>query len=176
MGYSGGTLDNPTYQRIGDHSEAIQIEFNPNRISFRQLVNIFWRNHDPTRKAWRRQYLSVAFYHDENQKQIIEETMAAEEEKRRKTIKTEIQPMVKFYRAEDYHQKYYLRQNRQLVGEYKAIYPDSHPFTDSTATARVNGYLGGNGSAEQLAADLPSLGLSQIGQMRLKEQVEFRLN
>ena len=176
VGYSGGTLDQPTYQKIGDHSETIQIEFDPSRVSFRQLVNIFWRNHDPTRKAWRRQYMSVAFYHDEAQKRIIEETKAQEEDRRKKAIKTEIRPAVKFFRAEDYHQKYYLRQNRLLAGEYRAIYPDGRLFTDSTAVARVNGYLGGNGTPDQLATELPLLGLSHIGQGRLKEQIDYRRN
>ena len=82
----------------------------------------------------------------------------------------------KFFRAEDCHQKYSLRQQRQLAEEFKTIYPQSQQFTDSTATARVNGYLGGNGTMEQLTTELPQLGLSKIGQTRLKEQIGYRLN
>ena len=176
MGYSGGTLDQPTYQKIGDHSESIQIDYDPDRINYRQLLKAFWRDHDPTHKAWRRQYMSVAFYHNEEQHRAITETMAAEEKRRGQVIVTEVRPAVEFFRAEDYHQKYYLRQQRQLAEEFMNIYPRSIKFTDSTATARVNGYLGGNATLEQLKLELPLLGLSQIGQIRLGEQVGYRLN
>ena len=87
-----------------------------------------------------------------------------------------MRPAGKFFRAEDYHQKYYLRQQRQLAEEFMNIYPQPINFTDSTATARVNGYLGGNATLEQLKLELPLLGLSQIGQTRLREQVGYRLN
>ena len=120
--------------------------------------------------------MSVAFYHDQDQHEAILETQAEEEARRRETTITEIRPAVQFYRAEDYHQKYYLRQQRQLAEEFMIIYPQSRKFTDSTATARVNGYLGGNGTPEQLKLELAQLGLSQIGQIRLKEQVGYRLN
>jgi methionine-S-sulfoxide reductase len=176
VGYSGGTLDGPTYRRIGDHSESIQIEYDPGRIAYRQLLKSFWRDHDPTRSAWRRQYMSVAFYHDEDQHRIIMETKVEEEARRNKAIVTEIRPAGIFFRAEDYHQKYYLRQQRQLAGEFISIYPRPKDFTDSTATARVNGYLGGNGTLDQLSSELPQLGLSKIGQERLKEQIGYRLN
>ena len=176
MGYSGGTLDRPTYQKIGDHSESIQIDYDPGRIPYRQLLKAFWRDHDPTRSAWRRQYMSVAFYHDEGQHQAIMETRAEEEARRGATIATEIRPAGEFFRAEDYHQKYYLRRQRQLAEEFNIIYPESRRFTDSTATARVNGYLGGNGTLEQLMDELPQLGLSKTGQERLKAQLDDRLN
>lgn len=120
--------------------------------------------------------MSVAFYHDEDQKRMIDETKAEQEARRKRDIATEIRPAVKFYRAEDYHQKYYLRQQRLLADEYKTIYPEPGLFTDSTATARINGYLGGHSSPEQLQALLPQLGLSQNGQTRLMEQYDYRAN
>lgn len=176
VGYSGGTLDGPTYRKIGDHSESIQVDYDPQRVSFRQLAVEFWQNHDPTRRAWRRQYLSVAFYHDDDQKRIILETKAEQEARHKAKIVTDIRPADAFFRAEDYHQKYYLRQQRQLAEEFMRIYPDPVKFTDSTAAARVNGYIGGNGTPEQLERELPLLGLSQAGQKRLKEQFDYRLN
>ena len=137
---------------------------------------MFWQNHDPTLRAWGRQYMSVAFYHNGDQHRDIIESKAEEEIRLKAPIVSEIRPANEFYRAEDYHQKYYLRQQRQLADEYKTIYPDPKLFTDSTAAARVNGYLGGNGSLQQLEAVLPLLGLSQIGQSRLKEQFDYRVN
>jgi peptide-methionine (S)-S-oxide reductase len=124
VGYSGGTSDQPTYRRIGDHSETIQIDFDPRRISYRQLVKIFWQDHDPTQPLWSRQYMSAAFYHDADQKRIVEETRAEEAARRNKAIATEVRPAGEFYRAEDYHQKYYLRRQRRLADEYQSIYPD----------------------------------------------------
>jgi methionine-S-sulfoxide reductase len=176
VGYSGGTLELPTYRKIGDHSESIQIDFDPEHISYRQLVQEFWRGHDPTTRSWSRQYMSVAFYHDSEQQQILLETKAGEEGRLGAPIKTEIHPAGKFYRAEDYHQKYYLRQHRQLADEYISIYPEPGLFTDSTATARVNGYLGGNGTLLQLESELALLGLSPVGQTHLREQFDYLSN
>ncbi len=169
-------MDQPTYRKIGDHSESIQIDFDPERITYRRLLDFFWQDHDPTSRSWRRQYMSAAFYHDDDQKRAIEATKVDQEERLKAKIVTEIGPVKTFYRAEDYHQKYYLQQNRQLADEYKALYPDPKRFTDSTAIARVNGYLGGYGSLEKLNALLPQLGLSPNGQMRLKEQLKYRAN
>jgi hypothetical protein len=81
-----------------------------------------------------------------------------------KKIQTEILPFGKFYLAEDYHQKYQLRQRRQLMAEFKAMYSRNIDFVNSTAAARVNGYVGGHGKPETITANLESLGLSTAGQ------------
>ena len=95
------------------------------------------------------------------------ETKAAEEHRRNKKIQTEILPFDRFYLAEDYHQKYQLRQRRQLMAEFKAMYSRNIDFVNSTAAARVNGYVGGHGEPEQIAENIKSLGLSNAGQKRL---------
>jgi methionine-S-sulfoxide reductase len=167
VGYSGGQKKNPTYRRIGDHSETIQIDYDPARISYKKLLLIFWQSHDPTYQAWSRQYMSAIFYHDEEQRKLATETRAFEEAHRKKKIKTEILPFSKFYLAEDYHQKYQLRGNRELMGEFKVMYPDNIDFVNSTAAARVNGYLGGHGTVEEIKATIATLGLSTASQQRL---------
>ena len=167
VGYSGGTLELPTYRKIGDHSESIQIDFDPEHISYRQLVQEFWRGHDPTTRSWSRQYMSAIFYHNETQRELAFETRALEEKKRNKKIQTEILPLSNFYLAEDYHQKYQLRGQRDLMREFKAMYPREVDFVNSTAAARVNGYLGGYGSSEEIKATVEKLGLSNAG----REQV-----
>ena len=89
------------------------------------------------------------------------------EESSNKKIHTEIQPFGKFYLAEDYHQKYELRRNSELMREFKAMYPRDIDFINSTAAARVNGYIGGHGSSETVKAAIENLGLSAAGQERL---------
>ena len=169
VGYTGGETLYPTYRSMGDHSESIQIDYDPALVSYETLLTIFWKNHDPTYRAWRRQYMSAIFYHDEEQKKLALKTMAAEEKKRNKKIQTEILPLGKFYLAEDYHQKYQLRQHRELMLEFKTIYPRMIDFINSTAAARVNGYVSGHGTPEAVEGNLESLGLSDTGRNLLLE-------
>ena len=167
VGYAGGQKKDPTYHSLGDHSETIQIDYDPTRITYRELLSVFWQSHDPTSRAWSRQYMSAIFYHNETQRELALETRALEEKKRNKKIQTEILPLSNFYLAEDYHQKYQLRGQRDLMREFKAMYPREVDFVNSTAAARVNGYLGGYGSSEEIKATVEKLGLSNAG----REQV-----
>jgi peptide-methionine (S)-S-oxide reductase len=170
VGYSGGTKVNPTYHSLGDHSETIQIEYDPDQISYEELLDVFWSTHNPAAPSWSRQYASFVFYHDEAQRELAVKTKAQQEAKRG-TLFTEIVPAGAFYPAEDYHQKYYLRNARDLMREFSATYPNGDDFAASTAAARVNGYMGHNGTCEQLRKELDSLGLSAAGQEKLEQAV-----
>ncbi len=85
-------------------------------------------------------------------------------------------PYTEFWIAEDYHQKYYLRGARDLMEEFNGIYPQPAGFRDSTAAARVNGYLGGHGTLEQLEREINRLGLSEQAQEKLRAIVQRRSN
>lgn len=169
VGYCGGSTQSPTYRSIGDHAETIQIDFDPKRISYEQLLELFWTTHNPCRNAWSRQYMSAVFYQDEAQRQAIDVT-------RRKFVKTpdqvqtEVAALEKFWIAEDYHQKYRLRHEGALVDELQAIYPNEPDFINSTAAARLNGYLDGYGSEKQLEVEIGKLGLSSEGQALLRKR------
>lgn len=113
--------------------------------------------------------MSAIFYHDEIQQKLALETMAFEENRRNRKIHTEILPFDKFYLAEDYHQKYQLRQHRRLMAEFKAFYPRNIDFVNSTAAARVNGYVAGHGRPDEIKATSEILGLSTAGQKQLLE-------
>jgi len=113
--------------------------------------------------------MSAIFYHDESQQKLALETMTIEESRRNKKIQTEIVPFDRFYLAEDYHQKYQLRQRRQLMTEFKTLYPRNIDFVNSTAAARVNGYVGSHGKPEEIMANIERLGLSGVGQKQLLE-------
>jgi peptide-methionine (S)-S-oxide reductase len=175
VGYAGGSKSNPTYRSLGDHSETIQIDYDPNQITYEELLGIFWDNHSPTSRPYSRQYASVIFTHDEEQQRLALETKAREEAERGQTIYTEIVPFTEFWLAEDYHQKHSLRQKRDLMEELTAIYPDPSDFANSTAVARVNGYLGGHGTLEQFEAEIDELGLSAEARRSLVELAQRRL-
>ena len=116
--------------------------------------------------------MSAIFFATPGQREQAEESRKQEAARSGGKIHTEILPLKQFYRAEDYHQKYYLRQNATLSSEFKEIYPDAREFTDSTATARVNGYLGGHVPIENIRRDADGLGLSPESRRRLLEAAE----
>jgi peptide-methionine (S)-S-oxide reductase len=169
VGYAGGTKTAPTYRSLGDHSETIQIDYDPGQVSYEELLDLFWSSHGPTSRPWSQQYASVIFYHNEEQKRQAVETRDREAAKHDGQIYTEVVPFSEFYLAEDYHQKYRLQQVSELAKEFQTIYPDDEDFVNSTAAARVNGYVGGHGTLATLQAELDSLGLSPEAGQKLLE-------
>lgn len=108
VGYMGGTVENPSYEKVCSgrtgHAEVVQIEFDPAKVSYKELLIIFWKIHDPAQLNRQgpdigRQYRSVIFYHNEEQRKLAEQSKP-------KNAVTEIVPATKFYKAEEYHQKY----------------------------------------------------------------------
>jgi peptide-methionine (S)-S-oxide reductase len=174
VGYAGGEKENPTYERIGDHSEAVQIDYDPAQITYEELLEVYWASHSPTSRPWSRQYASVIFYHDEEQRRLAEESRDRQEAELGGPVYTEIVPYTEFYLAEGYHQKYQLRHDRALMVEFRAIYPDEADFINSTAAARVNGYVGGNGTLAELQAIVEDLGLSPEAQQKLLDRLSSR--
>ena len=117
-GYAGGHVENPTYRQIctgtTGHAEVVQVTYDPQVISFSDLLDVFWRIHDPTTLNRQGndvgpQYRSAIFYHSENQKQLAEKSLQEAESARlwKNPIVTEISPLEIFYVAEDYHQNYF---------------------------------------------------------------------
>ena len=117
VGYAGGTTDNPTYEQVcrdnTGHAEVVEVEFDPRIVSYEQLLDVFWSNHDPTTRNRQgpdvgTQYRSVIFYYSPEQKAAAEKSKAALETSGRfsRPIVTEIEAAPKFHRAEEYHQRY----------------------------------------------------------------------
>ncbi len=115
-GYSGGTTPNPTYEEVcsGEtgHAEAVQVAFDPSFISYDEILDIFWQAHDPTTLNRQgpdtgTQYRSVIFYANEEQRTAAETSKKKVQAKFRDPIVTELVPLEKFWKAEDYHQNYY---------------------------------------------------------------------
>jgi peptide-methionine (S)-S-oxide reductase len=118
VGYTGGQTQNPTYQQVCSdgtgHAEAVEVEFDPEQVSYEQLLKLFWEIHDPTTKNRQgpdvgSQYRSAIFYHDAAQQAAAQASKEALEKsgKFRRPIVTEITAAPEFYRAEDYHQQYF---------------------------------------------------------------------
>ena len=168
VGYAGGDSNDPTYHNLDGHTETVQVDFDPARVGYQELVEAFFAGHDSTIPGLPRQYRSVVFVHDAGQERIAREVMRQVDEAAHRAVQTVILPFDAFYPAEDYHQKYALQGDRRLNAEFRAMYPAMRELVDSTAAARVNAYLYGEGTAEQLQAEIDRLGLSPEGMARLQ--------
>ncbi len=135
-GYAGGTEENPTYEQVSygrtGHAEAVEIYYDPDKISFLELVQVFFGSHDPTTLNRQgpdrgRQYRSIAFYKNEEEQKIIRAYIDALEENQvyDQPIVTEITPFTRFYRAEEYHQ------------DYERNHPEN-PYVQNVSIPRLN--------------------------------------
>ncbi|XP_055624607.1 peptide methionine sulfoxide reductase-like [Toxorhynchites rutilus septentrionalis] len=159
VGYAGGTTESPVYKNMGDHTEVIEIHYDPTKISFTDLLDLFWNNHEyGLTTRIKRQYMSLILYHNDKQRRISEASRAEEQVKRApEQITTEIAPAGIFYPAEDYHQKYRLQKHHKLT---KGIGLTPELLQSSHVAARLNGYLIGVGGLDQFDEDADRLGLS----------------
>jgi len=121
VGYVGGQTENPTYKEVcggrTGHAEAVEVTFDPSEVSYDELVDSFWRLHDPTqvnRQGWDMgtQYRSAIFFHSPEQERTAQESMERAQERFRKPIATQIVPAETFWRAEEYHQQYLVKNGR----------------------------------------------------------------
>ena len=120
-GYEGGMLERPTYEDVCSHTtghaEVVEVTYDPERISYDELLDVFWRKHDPTqlnRQGWDvgDQYRSVVFVHDEEQRAAAEASKEREQANWRRPIVTAVEPAQTFWPAEDYHQQYLEKRGR----------------------------------------------------------------
>jgi peptide-methionine (S)-S-oxide reductase len=171
-GYCGGTKKDPSYYSLGDHTETLEIDYDPHVVSYNELLEVFWNYHNPFDRPISKQYASFIFYNNEEQRNLAYASREKLEKEIGKKIHTQVELNTGFYLAEGYHQKYYLQQVRVLMEEFKKMYPNTLDFINSTQAARVNGYIRGYGSTVDLQAELPKLNLYQRASQRLLEIVE----
>lgn len=114
VGYSGGIKKNPTYHDLGDHSETVAITFDPQKISYAELLKHFFKKHNPTLMK-PRQYRSIIFYQNNEQRKEAEKAMKDWEKSSGKVALTAFEEASTFYPAEEYHQKYYQKNNVNSV-------------------------------------------------------------
>ena len=122
-GYTGGSMDNPSYKDVctgkTGHAESVQVTFDPKIVSYDQLLDVFWSVHDPTQLNrqgldYGTNYRSVIFYHNKEQKETAIKSMKEVQKKLTKKVMTEITKSSKFYKAEEYHQKYLEKHGRHV--------------------------------------------------------------
>jgi methionine-S-sulfoxide reductase len=171
VGYAGGLKSHPTYHDLGDHTETLQVDFDPSRITYGALLDVFWAEHNPGSRSWSRQYMAAIFYHTDQQRQLALTTRDREAAKLGSKVYTEVLPASTFTQAEEYHQKYSLRGHRGILREFKAMYPQERDLIASTAVARANGYLAGHGTRQQLESEIDGLGLSPEARLALRKAV-----
>lgn len=143
-GYSGGAIKNPSYKEVctgrTGHAEVVQVYYNPQEVTFKELLEVFWVAHDPTQLNRQgndvgTQYRSVIFYHNDEQKQLAEhyKNKLNEEQAFKSAVVTEISPFTEFYKAEDYHQNYFNENGSQpycsfvvapKVEKFKKVFAD----------------------------------------------------
>ena|SRR5262245_58174208 len=117
-GYTGGKVPNPTYQQVSaggtGHAEAVEVAYDPAKVTYQKLLDHFWRNHDPLARNAQfcdhgDQYRAAIFYRGEEERRLAEASKQAAQARFRQPVQTEIVPAGAFYKAEDYHQDYYLK-------------------------------------------------------------------
>ena len=153
----------------------MQIDFDPEIITYGNLLEIFWQSHDPTAPAWSRQYASLIFVHLPAQKIEAEASLARLASAQRRRLTTEIRPYTGFNLAESFHQKYRLRLDPFLMKAFRDAFPDEKSLVDSTAAARVNGFLAGFGNPSVFSREVPLWGIPAEAWGRLRRIAAGRL-
>lgn len=156
VGYAGGTSAEPTYRQMGDHTETLQIDFDPQIINFEQLLDVFWNNHNPTNinDYKGRQYRSLLLYWDKKQQDSIQQVLEKREMQGKGRPETEIAPYSEFHLAEDKHQKYMLKRYPNAVEKLSTLYQAPADLTNSTLAARLNGLAKGYTNLEQIKNEI----------------------
>jgi methionine-S-sulfoxide reductase len=170
VGYAGGTYagrlgKGPTYHDLGDHTESLQVEFDPAVVSYEKLLEVFWEEHDPTVGTSSTQYEAILFFHGPEQERVARASAKKVAEDKEKPVRTKIRAAVRFWPAEAYHQKYYLRAS-DLMPAFQKAFPDDAAFVASTVAARANGFEGGHGTVGDLRAEAKKAGVE------LPEEIE----
>ncbi|GGA10325.1 methionine-S-sulfoxide reductase [Paenibacillus marchantiophytorum] len=173
VGYAGGTSASPTYRNLGDHTETVEIDFDPQKIKLDEIVDVFWQHHNPLNinEYKGRQYLSLALFRDENQLNIILDAMKRREEQGLGRPETAVNPFRTFDLAEERHQKYYLKRFPDAISKASTLYPTEESLLNSTLAARLNGLAKGFTNLERVIVDIRTWPISLEEQQAITELI-----
>ena len=151
VGYAGGTEIDPTYHALGDHTEVFQVEFDPDTMTYRDLLNRVFHSHAPQHQTRKTQYQNIVFAATEDQRAVLDEFLATRG-LTAEGIGTRIEQLSRFHPAEDYHQKYKLRSVSSFMDAFDAAGYGDEELRESPTAAKLNGYAAGHDVA--IAEDL----------------------
>lgn len=143
VGYAGGTKVDPTYHSLGDHTEVFQLDFDPDVVSYTDLLGHVFRSHDPRSQTRKTQYQNIVLTETAAQQKALEEFLQTRGLST-DAIDTRIEQLSQFYLAEDYHQKYTLRSKRTFMNAFEELGYDEKQIRESPAAAKLNGYASGH--------------------------------
>ena len=143
VGYAGGTKTDPTYHDLGDHTEAFQVDYDPATRSFAELLDLVFRSHDPNQQTRKTQYQNIVFVATANQRETLTDYLDANGYTA-DGIETRIEQGSRFYPAEDYHQKYNLRNKRSIMSAFEDAGYDDEAIRESPAAATLNAHVVGH--------------------------------
>lgn len=153
VGYAGGTTQDPTYHALGDQSETFQVDYDPEVISYGDLLDVAFRSHNPNQQTRTTQYQNVVFAATEAQRSAIDSYLAVNGLDAA-AIETRIEQLSRFYPAEDYHQKHSLRAKRALMEAFDAAGYDDEALRESPAGAKLNAEAAGRDVSARSDLDL----------------------
>ncbi|MCK9857507.1 peptide-methionine (S)-S-oxide reductase [Paenibacillus sp. ATY16] len=155
VGFAGGTTAEPSYRSMGDHTETVELQFDAALVSYDELLELFWNNHNPYNiNGYKdRQYQSLLLYRDDEQAEAFRRIKSRMEETKG-ILSTELSPFNAFYPAESRHQKYYLKRFPDAVEKLMSLYLSEEELERSTLAARLNGVAKGFLNLERLQNEM----------------------
>jgi len=143
VGYAGGVENDPSYEHIGDHTEVVQVDYDSESVSFTELVNDAFQQHNPYQQSPKRQYHNIIFTVTLEQEAALTSYLDTNGYNRNK-LATRIEPLDRFYVAESYHQKFNLRGKRWITESFDMAGYDEQDIRESPAAAKLNGHVAGH--------------------------------
>lgn len=153
---------------MGDHTESVQVDFDPAVISYEDLLGVFWENHSPIHPM-PRQYMSAIWTQNDQQQKIA---LESKEKRNNPRIVTVIRNCVEWTNAEDYHQKFHLQHHKGICKTLRV--KTVAELTSSWCAAKLNGFVNGDGTADQLEADLAKMPLEEAMKIEIRELFQGR--
>lgn len=154
VGYAGGSKPDPTYHALGDHTEVLQVDYDPAELSIADLLTVIFNSHDPQKRVAKRQYQHVVFHDSRAQREAILHFLDARG-RSPDGIETRFEELQNFTVAEDYHQKYNLRSRRWILDAFEDAGYDDADIRESPAAAKLNAVAAGKDISDhhQLGTD-----------------------
>lgn len=152
VGYAGGTMSDPTYHDLGGHTEAFQLEYDPDTVTFAELLDRVFQRHDPNHQTRKTQYQNIVFATTPGQSEALNEYLGANG-LNVDTIETRVEQLSSFYLAEDYHQKHSLQSRQSFTDAFEEAGYDDTDLRESPAAAKLNGFVAGHDIDAELGVD-----------------------